>query len=53
MYVLASVDVRFIKAYLPIDLVPLTSTNYLGLRLELDKVLGSLHALTPGILVIC
>ena len=53
MYVLASVDVEFLKAYLPIDLVPSTSTNYLGSRLELDKVPGSLHALMAGILVIC
>ena len=50
MYVLASVDVGFIKAYLPINLVPSTSTNYLGSRLELDKVHGSLHALMVGTL---
>ena len=50
---LASVDVGFLKAYLPIDLVPSTSTNYLGSRLELDKVPGILHALMAGILVIC
>ena len=52
MYVLASVDVGFLKAHLPIDLVPSTTTNLLGLRLELDKVLESLHALMEGILVI-
>ena len=52
MYVLASVDVGFLKAHLPIDLVPSTSANHLGLRLELDKVPGSLHALMAGILVI-
>ena len=52
MYVLASVDVGFLKAYLLIDLVPSTSTNYLGSRLELDKVPGSLHALMASILVI-
>ena len=53
MYVLASVDVAFYKAYLFIDLVPSTSTNYLGSRLEIDKVPGRLHALMAGILVIC
>ena len=53
MYVLTLVDVGFLKAHLLIDLVPSTSTNYMGSRLELDKVLGSLHALMVGILVIC
>ena len=52
MYVLASVDVGFLKAHLPIDLVPSTSANHLELRLELEKVPGSLHALMAGILVI-
>ena len=52
MYVLASVVVVFLKAHLPIDLVPSTSTNHLGLRLELNKVPRSLHALMEGILVI-
>ena len=51
MYVLTLVDVGFLKAQLPIDLVPSTSANHLGLGLELDKVPGSLHALMVGILV--
>ena len=32
MYVRASIDVGFLKAYLPINFVPSTSTNYLGSR---------------------
>ena len=52
MYVLASVYVGFLKAHLLIDLVPSTSANHLGLRLELNKVARSLHALMEGILAI-
>ena len=52
MSVLTSVDVGFLKTHLTIDLVPSTSTNYLGSRLELDKVPGNLHALMADILVI-
>ena len=37
--VLASVDVRFLKAHIPIGLIPSTTTHYLGLRLE--KVYGT------------
>lgn len=47
--VLDLVDVGSLKADLPTSLVPSTSKNYLGPRLGLEKVPGSLHALMVGI----
>lgn len=52
MFILELVNVGFVKAHLPTNLVASTSKNYLGIRLGLDKVRGSLHALMVGIIVI-
>ena len=42
---LALDDGRFLKSFLPINLVPSTSTPYLGLRLEIVRVPWSLNEL--------